>query len=162
MLGGGAERAAYRALLGDNERFRNLFFAMLASSMGDWIGLFAILALTETLAGATRAGAFALSGIMVARVLPTLLLGPVAGVYVDRWDRKRTLIATDIGRGLVMIWVALVGDVFQLFVATFLIEVMSTLFIPAKDATLPNLVDRDRLVPANQLNLMVTYGTLPL
>ncbi|MBW3621359.1 MAG: dTMP kinase [Actinobacteria bacterium] len=162
VLGGGAERAAYRALLRDNVPFRNLFFAMLSSSLGDWIGLFAILALTETLAGATRAGAFALSGIMVARVLPTLLLGPVAGVYVDRWDRKRTLIATDIGRGVVMIWVALVGDVFQLFVATFLIEVMSTLFIPAKDATLPNLVARERLVQANQLNLMVTYGTLPL
>ncbi len=162
VLGGGAERAAYRALLVDNPRFRNLFFAMLSSSLGDWIGLFAILALTESLTGATRAGAFALSGIMVARVLPTMLLGPVAGVYVDRWDRKRTLIATDIGRGLVMALVALAGDVFQLAVATFLIEVMSTLFIPAKDATLPNLVRRERLVQANQLSLMVTYGTLPI
>lgn len=162
VLGGGAERAAYRALLGDNPRFRNLFLAMLTSSLGDWIGLFAILALTESLAGATRAGAFALSGIMVARVLPAMLLGPVAGVYVDRWDRKRTLIVTDLGRGVVMALVILVGDVFQLAVATFLIEVMSTLFIPAKDATLPNLVRREHLVQANQLSLMVTYGTLPL
>lgn len=161
LLGGGAERAAYRALL-RNDRFRNLFLAMLTSSLGDWLGLFAILALTESLAGASRAGAFALSGIMVARVLPTMVLGPVAGVFVDRWDRKRTLIVTDIGRGAVMVLVALVGDVFQLAMATFLIEVMSTLFIPAKDATVPNLVARERLVPANQLSLMATYGTLPL
>jgi dTMP kinase len=161
VLGGGAERAVYSRLLG-NDRFRNLFWAMLTSSLGDWIGLFAILALTESLTGATRAGAFALSGIMVARVLPTMLLGPVAGVFVDRWDRERTLIATDIGRGVVMTALAFSGDVFQLAVATFLIEVMSTLFIPAKDATVPNLVSRDRLVQANQLSLMVTYGTLPL
>lgn len=158
---GGRDAAPYRALLG-NDRFRNLFWAMLTSSLGDWIGLFAILALTQSLLGTTRAGAFAVSGVMIARIVPTLLLGPVAGVFVDRWDRKRTLILTDIGRGAVMVFVALVGDVFQLIVATFAIEVMSALFIPAKDATLPNLVEREQLVEANQLSLMVTYGTLPL
>lgn len=158
---GGVETSAYRALL-RNGRFRNLFWAMLTSSLGDWIGLFAILALTETLLGATRAGAFAMSAIMIARIVPTLVLGPVAGVFVDRWDRRRTLIVTDVVRGIVMALLAFAGDIFQLVVATFVIELMSTLFIPAKDATLPNLVERDRLVQANQLSLMVTYGTLPL
>jgi dTMP kinase len=161
VLGGRVERAAFRALLAERD-FRNLFWAMLTSSLGDWIGVFAILALTEGIVGATRAGAFALSGVMVARVLPTMILGPVAGVFVDRWDRKRTLIWTDIGRGVVMFLIAFSGDIFQLVVATFLIEVMSTLFAPAKDATLPNLVPRERLVEANQLNLIATYGTLPI
>ncbi|HEX9889050.1 MAG TPA: dTMP kinase [Nitriliruptorales bacterium] len=157
----GQRPAAYRTLFA-NRDYRDLFWAMLTSSLGDWMGLFAILALTENILGPTRAAAFALSGVMIARVVPTLALGPVAGVFVDRWDRKRTMIATDIGRGAVMVLVAFAGDVFQLVVATFLIEVMSTLFVPAKDATLPNLVSRERLVQANQLSLMVTYGTLPV
>lgn len=158
---GGVETAAYRTLL-NNDRFRNLFWAMLTSSLGDWIGLFAILSLTTSLLGTTRAGAFAISGVMIARIVPTLVLGPVAGVFVDRWDRRRTLILTDIVRGVVMVLLAFAGDVFQLIVATLVIEIMSALFIPAKDATLPNLVEREHLVRANQLSLMVTYGTLPI
>ncbi len=170
LIGGAvADRAAYRALF-RNADYRNLFFAMLTSSLGDWIGVLAILALTESILGqGTRAAAFALSGVMIARVLPTLLLGPVAGVYVDRWDRKRLMIVTDIGRGIIMALIPFVGrgegtatGVTELFVATFAIEVMSTLFGPAKDATVPNIVRRERLVHANQLSLIVTYGTLPL
>lgn len=161
MLGGVQGLAAYRTLL-RNSRFNNLFFAMLTSSLGDWIGVLAILALTKTILGPTRAAAFALSGVMIARILPTLLLGPVAGVFVDRWDRKRTLIVTDIGRGVVMFLIAFANDVYALFLGTLVIETMSTLFIPTKDALLPSLVERRRLVQANQLSLGVTYGTLPL
>ena len=155
------ERLAYRDLL-VNRSFRNLFLAGLTSSLGDWIGVLAILALTKSILGPTRAAAFALSGVMIARVLPTLLLGPVAGVFVDRWDRRRLLIATDLGRFVVMALVPFAQDVWALFVATFAIEVMTTLFIPAKDAVIPNLVRRDQLVQANQLNLGAAYGTLPL
>lgn len=155
------ERLAYRELL-RNRSFRNLFFAGFTSSLGDWLGVLAILALTKSILGPTRAAAFALSGVMIARVLPTLLLGPVAGVFVDRWDRRRLLIATDLGRGVVMALVPFAQDVWALFLATLAIEVMTTLFIPAKDAVVPNLVRRDQLVQANQLNLGVGYGTLPL
>ena len=123
----------------------------------------AILALTEQiLGGATRGTAFALSGIMIARILPTMLLGPVAGVYVDRWDRRRLLIGTDIGRGIIMALVPFSPDIYALFLATLAIEVMSTLFLPAKDALIPRLVNKDQLVQANQLNLIAAYGTLPV
>jgi dTMP kinase len=67
--------------------------ASLFSSLGDWIGFLAIIALTQDILGPTRAAAFAVSGVMAARVLPSLLLGPVAGVFVDRWDRKKVMIA---------------------------------------------------------------------
>ena len=50
----------------------------------------------------------------------------------------------------IMLLLAFAGDVFQLIVATLVIEIMSALFIPAKDATLPNLVPRERLVEANR------------
>lgn len=144
-------------------RYRRYLIATLTSSLGDWIGVLAIIALTESiLGGATRAAAFAVSGVMIARILPVMLFGPIAGVYADRWDRKRTLIATDIARGLVMAVLAFSQDFFQLFVASLVVEMLSMLFAPAKEATLPNIVPRERLVYANQMNLALTYGTLPL
>ncbi|MBW3561347.1 MAG: dTMP kinase [Actinobacteria bacterium] len=162
IRGGG--RSVYVSLLAE-PNYRRFFLATFTSSLGDWIGLFAILALTESIVGqgqASRATAFAFSGVMIARILPIMLLGPVAGVYADRWDRKRTLVATDIARGAIMAIIPFSQDFLQLFVASFLVEVVSMLFAPAKEATLPNLVPRRRLVQANQLTLTVTYGTLPL
>jgi dTMP kinase len=142
--------------------FRRLIAATFASTLGDWIGFLAIIALTARILGPTRAAAFAVSGVMVARILPSILLGPVAGVFVDRWDRKRVLIATDIGRGVVMALIPFTQEILALVLATLLIEVLSALFAPAKDAVLPTLVTRDQLVVANQLNLVVTYGSLPV
>jgi dTMP kinase len=158
---GGEAPRVYLDLL-RNADFRNLGISSLASTLGDWVGFLAILALTEEILGATRAAAFAVSAVMAARVLPSMLLGPVAGVFVDRWDRKRLMIACDVGRGLVMILIPFSNDILALLLATLVIEVMSSLFGPAKDSVFPTLVRRDQLVAANQLNLIVTYGTLPL
>ena len=155
------DRAQWRGVL--RTPYRSLFYANVTSSLGDWIGVTAILALTEQiLGGATRGTAFALAGVIIARIVPTMLLGPVAGVYVDRWDRRRVMIWTDIGRGLVMALVPFSPDIYALLLATLVIEVMSTLFLPAKDAVIPQLVPRGQLVAANQLNLAAAYGTFPL
>ena len=145
-----------------NTSFRNLSLATLSSTLGDWIGFLAILALTESILGQTRAAAFAVSAVMAARVLPSMLLGPIAGVFVDRWDRKRLMIACDIGRAAIMALIPFSNEILTLLLATLVIEVLSSLFGPAKDSVLPSLVRPDRLVLANQVNLMVTYGTLPL
>ncbi|MFA9432528.1 dTMP kinase [Egicoccus sp. AB-alg2] len=158
---GGAAPRVYAALL-RNKDFRNLSVSTFASALGDWIGFLAILALTEDILGQTRAAAFAVSAVMAARVLPSMLLGPVAGVFVDRWDRKRLMIACDVGRGIVMALIPFSDEILTLLLATLVIEVMSSLFGPAKDAVFPTLVKRHELVAANQLNLMLTYGTLPL
>jgi dTMP kinase len=157
----GATSAAYRSLF-RNRPFRNMALATLSSALGDWIGFLAIIALTATLLGESSAALFGVSGIMIARVVPSLLIAPVAGVFVDRWDRKRVLIWTDIGRGLVMAMIPFTDEFMTLVFATLLIEVMSSLFAPAKDAVLPSLVEDHQLVAANQVNLLTTYGTLPL
>jgi dTMP kinase len=159
--GRGATSAAYRSL-SRNRPFRNMALATLSSAMGDWIGFLAIIALTASLLGGSSAALFGVSGIMVARVVPSLLIAPVAGVFADRWDRKRVLIWTDIGRGAVMAMIPFTDEFMTLVFATLLIEVMSSLFAPAKDAVLPSLVDEEELVAANQVNLLTTYGTLPL
>jgi dTMP kinase len=157
----GSSSAAYRRLL-RNAPFRSLVGATVFSALGDWIGVLAIIALTADILGPGRAALFAVSGVMVARVVPSLLLGPVAGVFVDRWDRKRVMIATDLGRGVVMALIPFTNEFLTLVLATLVIEVLSALFAPAKDAVLPTLVHREELVQANQINLLTTYGTLPL
>ena len=153
--------AALRALLG-SPPFRRMAAATGTSALGDWIGFLAIIALTADILGPTRAAAFAVSGVMTARVLPSLLLAPVAGVFVDRWNRKRVLIVTDLGRATVMALIPFTDEILTLVLATLVIEVLSALFAPAKDAVFPTLVRRDQLVTANQINLVLTYGALPL
>jgi dTMP kinase len=143
--------------------FRQLTLATLSSTVGDWMGFFAIITLTATiLQGRGNTALFAVSGVMVARVVPSLLLGPVAGVLVDRWDRKRVMIATDVARCGVMALVPFTDEILTLVLATLIIEMLSSLFAPAKDAVLPALVQRRQLVLANQVNLLSTYGTLPV
>jgi dTMP kinase len=157
----GTTAAAYRSLF-RNRSFRALAASTFLSSMGDWIGFLAIIALTADILGPTRAAAFAVSGVMIARVVPSLFLGPVAGVFVDRWDRRRVMITTHLGRGLVMVFIPFTNEVLTLVLATLVIEVMAALFAPAKDSVLPSIVPRSDLVAANQVNLLTTYGTLPL
>ena len=160
-LSGGVSLADYNDLF-RNRDFRNLSLATVTSALGDWIGVLAILALTVEIMGPTRAAPFALGAVMAARVVPAMLLGPVAGVFVDRWNRKHVLIGADIGRGIIMALIPFTDELLTLLLATLMIEVLSALFAPAKDAVFPRLVRRDQLVGANQVNLVVTYGTLPL
>lgn len=157
---GGSSFSAYRSLA-RNRGFRNLAASTLASTSGDWMGFLAIIALVSVELGPTRWAAFAVSAVMAARVLPSLLLGPVAGMLVDRWDRKRVMITAHVGRGIVMALIPF-ADVLAILLATLLIETLSAMFTPAKDAVFPTLVRPRELVVANQVNLVSTYGTLPM
>ena len=160
---GTADVSAYRHLL-RNRNYRFWFSSALLSGLGDWIGLVALQTLVAGLfadAGQERLQLFALSGIMMARLLPSLLVGPVAGVFADRYDRKRLMVFTHLTRGVLFVGIAFTGDLIALFALTLLVEFLSLLFLSAKDASLPTIVDRRHLKEANQLNLLVTYGTLP-
>jgi dTMP kinase len=157
----GASRSAYVNLL-RKRGFRGLALSSLLATLGDWIGFLAIIALTQEILGYTRAAAFAVSGVMVARVIPSLLLAPVAGVFVDRWDRKKVMLVAHLGRGAVMVLIPFTDEILTLILATLVIELLAVTFAPAKDAVFPTLVQRSELVLANQINLVVTYGTLPL
>ncbi len=156
----GASANAYLNLV-SNRGFRNLVGGTMVSTAGDWLGFLAIIALVSNELGATRWAAFAVSAVMAVRVLPSLVLGPVAGMLVDRWDRKRVMITAHLGRGVVMALIPF-ADVLAILLATLVIETLSAMFTPAKDAVLPALVKGEELVVANQLNLVSTYGTLPL
>lgn len=143
-----------------NRSFVMLWSAQVVSSLGDWIGLFAILAI----AGRLQAGnaAFAISLVTIARVAPGLVLAPVAGVLVDRWDRRRTMIVTDIGRGTVLALVPFISHIWQLIIVSLLLEILTLLWQPSKEALVPNLVPSEQLVNANSLGLLAAYGTFPI
>src|SRR3712207_5536257 len=98
---------------------------------------------------------------MMARLLPSLVIGPISGVVADRYDRKRLMVTTDLMRGILFVFVALSRNFTTLFLLTFAVECLSLVFLAAKDATLPRIVQKRDLTEANQLNLLLAYGTLP-
>ncbi|MEV7908595.1 MFS transporter, partial [Streptomyces anulatus] len=126
-----------------------------------------IIALTA-LAGNLTAGAdyrtqsFAIGGVFVAKMLPAVLLGPLAGAFADRFDRRLTMFFADLSRFALVLSIPLIGSYQWVVVATLLVECVNLFWVPAKDATVPNLVPKERLEEANQLNLLVTYGTAPV
>jgi dTMP kinase len=131
--------------------------------LGDWTGLVALQVLVTQLSErGSRMALFALGGIMMARMLPSLIVGPVVGVLADRYDRKRLMVVTNTVRGGLFIAIAFSTDLVALFALTFVVECFSLLFLSAKDASLPVIVRKDHLTQANQMNLLVTYGTLPV
>ncbi|NDD52045.1 MAG: dTMP kinase, partial [Actinobacteria bacterium] len=115
--------------------FRKLWNAMAFSSFGDWLGLLATTALAQQLAGGDYAKAnFAIAGVFIARLLPSVILGPLAGVIADKFDRKKVMVIGDILRALLFISIPIVGNYFWLYTATVLIECVTLFWSPAKDA----------------------------
>ncbi|MPZ86691.1 MAG: dTMP kinase [Nitriliruptorales bacterium] len=153
--------AGYRPLL-RNRNYRLFFLASLGSSLGDWAGLFALQILILQLSTqGSRFALFSLGAIMMARLLPSLLLGPVAGVFADRYDRKRLMVFCNVVRGVLFLGIALSTDLIALLALTFIVECLALMFVAAKDSSVPSVVGRRQLTEANQLNLLATYGPLP-
>jgi dTMP kinase len=136
---------------------------MLFSSLGDWLGLLATTALAQQLSGGSYATAnFAIAGVFIARLLPAVFLGPIAGVIADRFDRRRLMVSVDIMRAALYISIPIVHTYFWLYTAMILVECLTLFWSPAKEASVPNLVPRDKLENANQVSLLAAYGTAPI
>jgi dTMP kinase len=163
-----ADVSQLRAVL-RNRPFRLLWLTFGLSSLGDWLGLLATsLFAAGQVTGSTAKG-LAFGGVVVARLLPAIVLGPLAGAFADRFDRRLTMVVCDLARfvlfasiPLVAIFAAAPVAVLWALVATFAIEIVGMFWIPAKEASVPNLVPREQLEAANQLSLMATYGVTPL
>ncbi len=144
--------------------FRRLWLSLGLSSFGDWLGLLATTAMAARLGGESSYAAanLAVSGVLILRLAPAVLFGPLAGVLADRFDRKITMVVGDLLRFVLFVSIPVVGELWWLFVATVLVEIIGLFWMPAKDATVPNLVPRGRLEAANQLSLATTYGSAPV
>lgn len=140
--------------------FRRLWIGLGLSSLGDWLGLLALTAYAASAVGDSYAEQnFAIAGVLLLRVLPAVVLGPIAGYLADRVDRRWTLVAGDVLRFGLFLSIPFVDSLLWVFVVTVLAEAISLVWLPAKDATIPNLVPKQRLEAANQLSLATTYGS---
>ena len=143
--------------------FRKLWNSMLYSSLGDWLGLLATTAMAQQLSGGDYATAnFAIAGVFIARLLPAAFLGPIAGVIADKLDRRKLMVNCDILRGLLYISIPIANNYFWLYTAMILVECLTLFWSPAKEASVPNLVPREKLESANQVSLLAAYGTAPI
>jgi dTMP kinase len=143
--------------------FRRLWNAMLFSSLGDWLGLLATTALAQQLSGGDYAKAnFAIAGVFIARLLPAVFLGPIAGVIADKLDRRKLMVNCDILRAALYISIPIANNYFWLYTAMILVECITLFWSPAKEASVPNLVPREKLENANQVSLLAAYGTAPV
>jgi dTMP kinase len=138
--------------------FRRLWISLSLSSLGDWLGFLAITSLASELVGGYSHRLYAVAGVLFVRLLPALIIGPIAGAWADRFNRRLTMVVTDLIRFGLYVSIPLWQSLPWLFAATFLIECASLFWIPAKEASIPNLVPRNKLEDANQLNLVTTYG----
>lgn len=162
VIAGGVEPSAYRLLL-KNRNFRRWFVASFVSSLGDWMGFVALpILVAGFFAAGSRPALFALGGVMMARLLPSVLFGPISGVLADRYDRKTLIVTTDLVRFGLFVAIAFSADLTAAVALTFVVECVSLLFMAARDASLPTIVAPSTLAQANQLNLLVAYGTLPV
>ena len=161
--GGGAVGlgAKIRAVLRVRD-FRRLWYSTTLSSFGDWLGLLAITAMATSLFDDFAAQNFALGGVLLLRLLPAMVLGPLAGAFADRFDRRKIMVVTHVVRFVLFASIPVVGNLGWLLVAQFLIEAVGLFFMPAKDAAVPNMVRKDQIEPANQLSLVTTYGLTPV
>jgi dTMP kinase len=146
-------------LFGSPSYFR-LWISQVVSSLGDWIGLIAVTAIAERVGGGNSGTAVGL--VLSARVVPGLFLGSFMGVLADRLDRKKAMVCSDIGRALVLLSLPFVKNIPTLFFASLLLELFTLLWASAKEASVPNLVDRSFLPTANSLSLAAAYGTFPI
>ncbi|MCU7724164.1 dTMP kinase [Actinoplanes sp. KI2] len=140
------------------------------ASFGDWIGLLAtgIFAAAQFRSSAGQGAAF--GGTIAVRLLPALLLGPIAGVFADRFDRRYTMVITDLIRFVFYASIPIVPllgaspteTVAWAAIATFVGETITLIWIPAKEAAVPNLIPKSRIEVSNQLTLVTTYGITPI
>jgi dTMP kinase len=143
-----------------SEAFFRLWLAQAITSLGDWLGFLAIVVLATRI-GAGSGGA-AVGVVMAARIIPGFFFAAGAGVLIDRMDRKQVMVVTMIARAAVVALLPFVDTVLGLVFASFILEIGTLFFTPAKEATVPNLVPADHLATANSLSLAAAYGTFPI
>src|SRR5437764_6291885 len=139
--------------------FFRLWSAQFVSSLGDWIGLIAILAIAARVSNNSGA---AVSLVMTTRVVPGFFLGTVGGVIIDRFDRRKVMVACDIGRATLLVLLPFVSTLPGLVLISLGLEVLTLLWGPAQAASVPHLVDEEQLSAANSLSLVASYGTFPI
>jgi MFS family permease len=149
----------YAQLLRNNPNFALLWYAQAVSLIGDWFNTIVLSGLVSAYSGGSG---LAISLLLLARFLPPLIVSPLAGVLLDRFNRKRLLIASDLARTVIVLGFLLASSADKLwliYLFTILQFGFSAIFEPGRSALMPNVLRREDLVLANILS-SVTWSVM--
>ena len=152
---------AFVSLLRENSNYRNTWVGQVVSEIGDHFNNIAVF----SLALATTKSGLVVSGIMLSRAIPAMLAGPLAGVVLDRFDRKRVMIASDLVRAVVaaaFILTVHYPKPWALYVLSGLLMLASPFFTSGRAAILPAIATSEELHTANSLTQTTQWTTLAL
>jgi MFS family permease len=152
---------SYISILRTNRNFRLLYIGQTISQLGDWFNAVAVFALLLDLTGSATAVAW----MMIVQFLPVAIVGPLAGVVVDRVDRRRLMIITDLLRGCLVLVLLVIRRPDQVWIAYVVMAITvgaQGFFEPARTATIPNVTSPDELMPANALSSATWSAMLAL
>jgi MFS family permease len=148
-------------LLKTNRNYRYTWSGQVVSEIGDHFNNVAVFAL----ALANTHSGLVVMGIMLSRAIPAVMAGPVAGVILDRLDRKRIMIASDLIRGVVAIGFILAiprSDTWMLYLLSALLMFASPFFTSGRSAILPTIANKAELHTANSLTQTTQWMTLTI
>jgi MFS family permease len=151
----------FLSLLRNNRNYRNMWAGQVVSEIGDHFNTIAVFSLAV---GRTKSG-LVVSGVMLARAIPAMLIGPAAGVVLDRLNRKHVMIASDVVRAVFALGFILAihrEDTWMLYVLSALLMAASPFFTAGRSAILPSIATRDELHTANSLTQTTQWTTLTI
>lgn len=155
------QSVTFKELLRGHPNFRSLWFGQVISELGTWFSFIAELGLVQFYSGST----WMTAALLVSRLLPVLVFAPLAGVAVDRLDRRKILIATDLIRALAALGFLTISVGAPIWVAVLCSGLMSsatTFFEAAKNASIANMVTRQEMLTANVLMFSTRFLQLTL
>jgi len=151
----------YVELLRRNRNFRRLWLGQVVSQLGDWLDYVALLTLLLRLTGSGTV----VAGMLVARFLPIFFTSPMAGVVVDRFDRKRIMVTADLARACCVLGLLLIRRPDQVWIAYAVVAVVVSLtafFEPSRTSSIPNVTSGAELIVANTLGAVTWSASLGL
>jgi len=134
---------------------RRVWYAQVVSLLGDFLALFAVISVVSFRLHGTPAQ---VTGVQIAYMLPLALLGPLAGVFVDRWPLKPTLIGSDLIRAALVALLFVSTALWQIYLVLAALSCVSSFFAPAQSVTIRSHVPRQGLISANALMQMAMMG----
>lgn len=141
------QQLGFREVLGIFE-VRRIWLAQIVSIFGDFLAIFAVLTQVSFQFHATAAE---VTGISVSFLVPFAVIGPIIGVFADRWNVKRTMIVSDLLRSALALMLIFAGSLWWIYAALLLLSTVATFFVPSQTIAIRTVTPPEGLLSANAL-----------
>lgn len=153
--------AGFLQLLKENPNYRYTWLGQVVSEIGDHFNNIAVFSLAVQYSG----GGMVVTGVLLSRAIPAIMAGPLAGVLLDRLDRKKIMIASDLVRGIVALsFITAITNpsAKMLYLLSALLMLASPFFTSGRASILPTITTREQLHTANSLTQTTQWTTLTI